>query len=617
MKKSYINFLLSAIIGIALLYCLVRYFGVREIFFFIKQANAASLTLAFLLVVIAYGIRGFRWIIWERELNYWDSLGAILVGFMGNNILPARLGELLRAHCAAQKIGIRRGRTALLASVAAERILDGLILSVFGILGLIFVTVDKYLCGALLFVSGFFAILTVCLIASICFHLKIRILLERLNGASHTRLIEFATEKVNFLLDGLLPLGSFWCMAKALAVTVLIWAIELLSYYLIANAVWAGVSLQKCLIFLAVVNFASLFPFTVGGIGAIEGATTVFLISAGIPAQQSAAMVLIQHACQYFFTTISGAGVYFLGKFYKAPAMQPMEQTAKNNLPEETAGCGPVLDAPACFHESEPGIYLGDTSTDDVVLSIVIPAYNEERRLPKTVAESVKWCEASGITYELVISDDGSRDRTLPFAKQFSQRDKNVKVVACPHMGKGAAVRMGMLNACGAYVLFMDADGATPLSEIPKLISAVEKGHDVALGSRALRDSDETVVEIKWYRSLIGRTFNFFVSVFAVKGIVDTQCGFKMFRNQVVRDVFLRQKLKGFAFDVEILFIAKRLNLSICEIPVNWVNQEGSKVNIVTDSIKMLRDIICIRWLHKFEDWKTGYGLILDTRQSS
>jgi dolichyl-phosphate beta-glucosyltransferase len=156
-----------------------------------------------------------------------------------------------------------------------------------------------------------------------------------------------------------------------------------------------------------------------------------------------------------------------------------------------------------------------------------------------------------------------------------------------------------MLNARGKSVLFMDADGATPMSEIPKLLMAIEHGHDVAIGSRVIQAPGEVEVKTPVHRKIIGRIFAFFVNLFAIEGIADTQCGFKMFRREAAQAIFSRQKTAGFAFDVEILFLARRLSLAIAEIPVNWVAQPGSKVNLVTDSLRMLWDISHIRWLHR------------------
>jgi len=175
-----------------------------------------------------------------------------------------------------------------------------------------------------------------------------------------------------------------------------------------------------------------------------------------------------------------------------------------------------------------------------------------------------------------------------------------------PHMGEGAAVRFGVLNAKGRCILFKDADGATPVDEIPKLLDAFARGNDVAIGSRIVQNPGEAEAKTSVHRRVIGRCFAFFVNLFAFGGIGDTQCGFKMFRREAALAIFPRQKTVGFAFDVEVLFIARRLSLSIIEVPVNWVAQPGSKVNLVTDSIKMLWDICRIQWLHRKFDGNTS-----------
>lgn len=234
-----------------------------------------------------------------------------------------------------------------------------------------------------------------------------------------------------------------------------------------------------------------------------------------------------------------------------------------------------------------------------VQLSIVIPAYNEEARLPRTVFAAIEWCATQKLDFELIIADDGSSDGTLAMARQFAGSDSRVHALACTHKGKGATVRTANLNAQGRWILFMDADGATPVSEIWKLLGAMDSGYDVAIGSRALKAPGEVKVKTSLHRRIIGRVFALFVQQLAVEGIRDTQCGFKMFRREAARAIFSRQKIDGFAFDVETLFIARRLSLSIAEIPVNWVGQAGSKVNLVTDSLKMLWDISRIRRSHR------------------
>jgi dolichyl-phosphate beta-glucosyltransferase len=242
---------------------------------------------------------------------------------------------------------------------------------------------------------------------------------------------------------------------------------------------------------------------------------------------------------------------------------------------------------------------LKRTPNGEPLLSIVIPAYNEQARLPRTILETIRWCSIRNLDFELIIADDGSEDGTLALGRGFERRDKRIRALSCAHRGKGATVRSGVLNAKGSYVLFMDADGATSLNEIPKLLAALEGGHDVAIGSRVVRHRGEVEVKTSLHRRAIGRVFALFVNLFAVKGISDTQCGFKMFGRDAAMEIFSRQKLPSFAFDVEILFIAQRLMLSIVEIPVNWVAQPGSKVDLVNDSLRMLWDILYVRWLHR------------------
>ncbi len=248
----------------------------------------------------------------------------------------------------------------------------------------------------------------------------------------------------------------------------------------------------------------------------------------------------------------------------------------------------------------------------EIQLSIVIPAYNEQARLPATVLDTLVWCTSHNLDFEIIIADDGSSDETYALARLFEQSDARVRALACPHMGKGSAVRLGVLNARGRSILFMDADGATPLDEIPKLLTVIEGGGRVAIGSRVMQQPGEVLVQTSAHRRFIGRVFALLVNIFAIEGIGDTQCGFKMFCRDAADAIFSRQKLVGFAFDVEILFIARKLGLPIAEIPVNWVAQPGSKVDLVTDSIKMLWDISHIRWIHRsFESggrWVSGHA---------
>jgi len=595
--KRLVEVVISLVLVGLILHAVLWRFDVRQAMASVRQAHLGLLILGLTLMVAAYLLRGARWRIWERSLSYWDSLRLILIGFMGNNVLPGRRGEVLRAHCAAAKTGGDRGRTAALGSIAAERILDGLVLGVFGLVAIGVIPMDRRLQVALFPVSLAFALLAAGLVLSFRHEEWIRSFIGAANRKFPGHVTAFARDKATRFLDGLLPLGTLPRMLGAITTTVIIWGIEVASYYLVGLAVWDRMSLHTALLMLVVVNFASLIPLTMGGIGTIEAAGPVFLISSGVSPHIALAMVILQHAGQYFFTTVSGGVLYLAGGFHRIPLAHPKRPALPR--PASAAASSAIEETRSSLGQLSSSVELRPPSRGEIQLSIVIPAYNEQARLPRTVLQTIHWCTTRNLNFELIIVDDGSRDETFALARLFEESDVRVHALACPHMGKGAAVRMGMLNAKGRFVLFMDADGATPLGEIPKLLAAIEEGHDVAIGSRVVQRPGEVEVKTSIHRRFIGRTFAFFVNLFAFEGIADTQCGFKMFRREAAATIFSRQKTVGFAFDVEILFIARRLALSTIEIPVNWVAQPGSKVNLVTDSINMLWDISHIRWLHR------------------
>jgi uncharacterized protein (TIRG00374 family) len=325
--KRLAEFVISVVLGGLLLFALLRHFDLRQTMESVRQADPNLLIFGFSLMTAAYLLRGLRWQIWERSLNYWNSLRLILIGFMGNNILPARLGEVLRAHCAAAKTDRDRGRTTVLASIAAERILDGLILSLFGIVAIGLVHVDRRLQWALFLVSFVFASLTAALVFSFCHHQWILVLISGANRRFPGHVTAFVRDKATQLVDGLLPLGTLPRMLSAFAATAMIWVMEIGVCYCLGLGVWGGMSVRVALLFLAVVNFASLLPLTMGGIGTIEVAAPLFLISCGVPPHLALAMVLLQHAGQYSFTTITGGIFYLAGGFYRIPLGRPKAAT--------------------------------------------------------------------------------------------------------------------------------------------------------------------------------------------------------------------------------------------------------------------------------------------------
>jgi dolichyl-phosphate beta-glucosyltransferase len=228
-------------------------------------------------------------------------------------------------------------------------------------------------------------------------------------------------------------------------------------------------------------------------------------------------------------------------------------------------------------------------------LSIVIPAYNEESRIEPTVRDIVGYCRGVKRTFELILVDDGSQDGTSTVGWNLAEEFPELRLIrlAANH-GKGYAVRTGVVNAIGRSVLFADADGATPISEIERLESALGSGADMAVGSRALR-AEGVRVHAKLYRHLMGRTFHFLVEWLADGGVKDTQCGFKLFRAPVAQDLFSRMRMNGFSFDVEVLVMARQRGYRVAEVPVNWTHQPGSKVRLTLDSLRMAADLLRIR----------------------
>lgn len=225
----------------------------------------------------------------------------------------------------------------------------------------------------------------------------------------------------------------------------------------------------------------------------------------------------------------------------------------------------------------------------------MIPAYNEEARIGPTLARVHEYLSQQAYSWAVIVVSDGSRDQTASIVAEFAKHNPNFSLIdSQPNRGKGFVVRRGMLEAEADWLLFSDADLAAPIEEIEKLFKAVDDDHPIAIGSRPLKESN---LEIRqpWYRELMGRAFNKAVQLLAIRGIDDTQCGFKLFRKDVARDVFLRAKLDGFGFDFETLMIARDLGYGIAEVPIRWSHQEGSKVVLMRDGPKMLAELVKLR----------------------
>jgi dolichyl-phosphate beta-glucosyltransferase len=228
-------------------------------------------------------------------------------------------------------------------------------------------------------------------------------------------------------------------------------------------------------------------------------------------------------------------------------------------------------------------------------LSIVIPSYNEELRLPATLERIAAYLPQLAQKTEILVVDDGSRDRTAAVAESFREKIPWLRVVPNGiNRGKGFSVRHGMREAQGRHVLFTDADLSAPIEEAPKLLKALES-YDVAIGSRALNRSLITVHESR-FREFAGIVFNAIVRIILRLPFVDTQCGFKAFRRERCRILFEQQRIERFGFDPELLYLARHHGLKVVEIPVQWGHSPATKVNMLRDSMQMFLDVFTIRW---------------------
>ncbi len=231
-------------------------------------------------------------------------------------------------------------------------------------------------------------------------------------------------------------------------------------------------------------------------------------------------------------------------------------------------------------------------------ISIVIPAYNEERRLPATLSAVLAHLSRRPWRFaEVLVVDDGSTDGTAGVVEEFCRSHPAVRLLKNPgNRGKGYSVRHGMLEANGDWVLFTDADLSAPIEELDKLLEAAEEqGAAVAIGSRAL-DRSLIAVHQSFFRESAGRVFNLLMQLLTGLPFRDTQCGFKLFEARAAREVFRRQRLERFGFDVEVLFIARRLGYRTVEVPVRWSHSEGTKVSMFRDSLNMFLDLLRVRW---------------------
>lgn len=238
-------------------------------------------------------------------------------------------------------------------------------------------------------------------------------------------------------------------------------------------------------------------------------------------------------------------------------------------------------------------------------LSIIIPAHNEEHRLPNTLEQVRAFLQIQPFNSEILVVENASQDRTHQIALEFSNIHSSekslIRVLQVPELGKGAAVKRGMLEARGEYRFMCDADLSMPIGEVNRFLPPNLTGFDIAIASR------EAIGAVRYnepaYRHLVGRVFNTLIRVLALPTLQDTQCGFKCFRGAVVEDLFRQQTISGWSFDVEILYIAQRRGYEIREVPIPWYYNANSKISVVKDSFQMGLDILKIR----LNDLRGGY----------
>ena len=230
----------------------------------------------------------------------------------------------------------------------------------------------------------------------------------------------------------------------------------------------------------------------------------------------------------------------------------------------------------------------------DIFLSVIIPTYNETQRINSTLIQISEYLDKSRFTYEIIVSDDGSSDNTKAQVELFAKSNSKIKLLALTHKGKGWAVRNGLNYAEGTYRFICDADLSMPISYLEKFLPPSIEHSDIVIGSREIKGA-RRIGEPK-ARHVMGRIYNLLTRLIFGMNISDTQCGFKCFRWENVESIFAKQCINGFAFDMEILFLAKKSNLIITEIGIDWYYKDLSKVRPGLDPILMALDLIKIRW---------------------
>lgn len=238
-------------------------------------------------------------------------------------------------------------------------------------------------------------------------------------------------------------------------------------------------------------------------------------------------------------------------------------------------------------------------STQHPFLSIVIPAHNEEKRLPPSLAKIDAYLKTQDYTYEVIVVENGSRDRTSEVVREFAKDHPYVRLLEVQTRGKGLAVKAGMLAAKGEYRFICDTDLSMPIEEIAKFLPPMREGYDVLIGTRE-GEGARRIGEPE-YRHIMGRVLNFIVKLTAVPDFEDTQCGFKMFKREAAEDLFSVQQMTGIGFDVELIYVALRRGYRIADVPITWYFDPDSRMRLFQDSLKILLEIWEIR-----KNWRKG-----------
>ncbi|MBI2305260.1 MAG: glycosyltransferase family 2 protein [Chloroflexi bacterium] len=245
-------------------------------------------------------------------------------------------------------------------------------------------------------------------------------------------------------------------------------------------------------------------------------------------------------------------------------------------------------------------------SSPPIQVSVVIPAYNEEKRIQTTLEAITSYLEKKAYSTEVMVVDDGSRDDTAGLVARFAQQHPNIRLLSNPHRGKGYAVKTGMLAARGEFVLQCDADLPVPVEEIDRFVALLKEGYPVVIASREVAGARR--IHEPFYRHILGRAFNLLVQLLVIPGVQDTQSGFKAFSREVAYSIFSQVTINGFAYDVEVLFLARNRGFTVVQIPVPYWHHAESKVNPIRDSLSMLARVVGLWWRYRGQRTEPGSG---------